>query len=143
MTDDEFASSPLLFPDWLVNSLSDDFQDKVRCLKSLIEIGVHNGDSGAALCRLLEKSDIPLSPEQRRYIAGELRAFYSGVPLQRWHRQQAADLTCQLLESYKREWRRAGVKGAEEIVADDTGLTLEALQKRLYRARKRKRRKPR
>jgi hypothetical protein len=140
MSDDEYPSSPLLFPDWLVNGLSDDFQDKVRCLKSLIAIAGHNGDSRDALCRLLQ-SDIPLSREQRRYIAGELRAFYSGLPLQRWRRQQAADLSCQLLDSYKREWRRAGVKGAEEIVATDSGLKLEALQKRLYRARKRKRRK--
>jgi hypothetical protein len=130
-----------VFPDWMVDGLSDEFQDQARCLK--------NGHHGAALCQLLMETDIPLTPEQRRCIARDLCAFYLGVPVQRWQKQRTNDMLCQVMEVSKRQLKRAeGAKEfkgwqLEKMIADDIGLSVEAMGKRLYRARKRRRRTPR
>src|SRR5262245_40529358 len=57
------------------------------------------------LCGLLE-SDVPLSQGTRRQAAGDLRAYYAGIPLKQWRKHQHQVGFVRMMIAGKRNLRR-------------------------------------
>jgi hypothetical protein len=88
----------------------------------------------------LVRSDAPLDPPFRRWLAGELDRLYFAAPAQRhkYERRVRGRSFAWLVKELHARMRGTGLTAtdAEAKVADEIGMNLSTLRKRIYRARK-------